>query len=98
MEFSIEQLNEMLSKVDFNPCEEPDNAKERKDGHQGVVNAEYGVQGESNIFYDIYETPNKEYFLRATVETDSYGDSEKVIKLDIVKAAPKTITIYEIEE
>ena len=95
MNFSIEEINEVLGKIDFNLWSKPQDPIKRISGHQGVV--EGASQGEYNEFFDIYPTSNPSYFVKVTITTDSYGEEEKVKGIKIVKGKEKTITVYEVE-
>ena len=96
MNFSIEEINEVLGKIDFNLWSEPTDPVKRIRGHQGIAEGS-ASQGEYNEFFDIYPTSIPDYFVKVTIQTDSYGEDEKVKGIKIVKGKEKTITVYEVE-
>ena len=97
MNFSIEEINEVLGKIDFNLWSEPKDPVKRVNGKQTILEDSEGSQGEHNEFFDIYPTSNPEYFFKVTVHTDSYGCDERVKGIKIVKGKEKTVTVYEVE-
>lgn len=58
------------------------------------INSEYGQQGESSIFHEIYPFDG-EIFIKLTLNTDSYGYNEFINGVQFVKPAQKTVTIFE---
>jgi len=73
MNFKIEEINEVLGKIDFN------------------------LWSEYNEFFDVYPTSTPDYFVKVTIQTDSYGEDQKIRGIKIVKGKEKTITVYEVE-
>jgi hypothetical protein len=53
-----------------------------------------GVQGESNIYHEIY-TWDSEMYIRLTINTDSYGCNEFVNGIAFVKPIQKTVSSFE---
>jgi hypothetical protein len=66
-------------------------------GHIGVPEDGEGNQGEYNekfIFYKHPEFPEG-IFLRETINSDSYGYNESIVKVEFVEGKEKTVTVYE---
>ena len=67
-------------------------------GHQGIPD-DYrsGVQGEYNERIVYYKHPSlpENIFMKETYQTDSYGDSENLEKVEFVKGTEKTIKVFE---
>ncbi len=89
---SIEQINDILSdlsesclkrKYSLVASEQPDNYYEEK------------YQGETITKYEIYRLGIDDLHLRIERQTDSYGDSETIYSLKIVKPIVKTVTDFE---
>lgn len=66
-------------------------------GHQGVGDDGDGRQGEYNESFIFYRHPNfpENVFFKETYQTDSYGDRDQLIKIELVEGREKTITVYE---
>lgn len=58
------------------------------------INSEYGEQGESSIFHEVYPF-NNEVFIKLTINTDSYGYNEFINGVQFVKPIQKTVTSFE---
>lgn len=52
-------------------------------------------QGEFGVKTEVYELGFDELYLRTTTHSDSYGDSETIVKVEFVKAVKKEVTVYE---
>lgn len=68
----------------------------KQNGHQGLAGGrEY--QGEYNETFKFYTHKGlpEGVFMRETWQTDSYGDNDKMVKIEFVQGKEKTITIFE---
>ncbi len=59
------------------------------------IDEDEGEQGQSGLSYEIYNTPIDGVYVKLKIETDSYGDDERVTGIQFVKPVKKEITDFE---
>jgi hypothetical protein len=66
-------------------------------GHIGVPDDGEGNQGEYNEKFMFYKHPEfpEGVFLKETLESDSYGSNDSIVKVEFVVGKEKQITIFE---
>lgn len=67
-------------------------------GHIGISdNAYNGSQGEYNETFNYYKHPElpEGIFMRETLQSNSYGDNDSIVKIEFVEGIEKTVKVFE---